>query len=60
MNNVRPRKTKLAFLDYHQAVDRAPSGTAEFIGCIPGENVLQIQDLTAESGNFDVDLSKEV
>jgi len=60
MINVRPRKTKLAVLDYHQVVDRAPSGTAEFVGCIPGESVLQIQDLTDESGNFDVDVSKEV
>lgn len=31
LENARPRKTKLAFLGYHQVVDRAPSGTADHL-----------------------------
>ena len=56
LENVRPRKTKLAFLDYHQVVDGAPRGTADSFRCIPRESVQQVLDLTDESGNFDVDL----
>ena len=56
VENVRLHKTKLAFLDYHQVADRAPSGTADFFRCIPSESVQQVLDLTDESGNFDVDL----
>ena len=56
LENVRADKTKLAFIDYHQVLDRAPSGNVEHLGHIPRESVQQIQAFTDESGNFDVDL----
>ena len=56
LENVRSDKTKLAFIDYHQVLDRASSGNVEHLGHIPRESVQQIQAFTDESGNFDVDL----
>ena len=34
LENVRTDKTKLAFIDYHQVLDRAPSGNVEHLGDI--------------------------